>query len=237
MVYGRYRRSFRKRRFVKRGRGFKRGRRFGRRRGGMRNYARRLISMAAEKKYQQYNIATVISNVANTWTEVEMVPGETIGSDQGKHIGDKWDITSVNIRLVFLHPSHPTAGDYYNRLRVVFGLWDFGAHAAKLSTDLPTHFSTGALDRPLYKELVPNLKLKMIDKRFIMQPQTIGSTFTGTSHKTITYSHKFKKPIHMVYMPGGYVNHTFWISMISDSSATPDPQLEAGYITYHYTDA
>lgn len=238
MVYGRFRRSFRRRRFVRRGR-FSKRRRFTRRRGGMRRFARRIISMAAEKKYQEYNIAGLITNIPNTWTELEFVPGETGGTLVSNHIGDKWEVTSVNLRLTFLHPSHLTAGDYYNRLRVVFGMWDFG-NRVRTVTDLSDEMASNALDRPINKEHFPNLKLKMVDKRFTMQPYTIGSTFSGTSHKTISYVHKFKKPILMQKMPGGtsaYMNHSFWLSMISDSNAEPHPQVEGGWLTFHYTDA
>lgn len=239
MVYGRYRRSFRRRRFVRRGRGGRKGRRSFRRRGGMKRYARKIVSMAAEKKYQEYNVASLVSNISNLWTELEFVPGETGGASSSQHIGDKWEVTSVNLRLTFLHPSHPTAGDYYNRLRVVFGMWDFG-NRARTVTDLTDQYSTDALERPINHDHFPCLKLKMLDKRFTMQPYTIGSTFTGTSHKVISYVHRFKKPIHMEKMPGGtsaYMNHTFWLSMISDSGTEPHPQLEGGWLTFHYTDA
>lgn len=230
MVYRRSRRSWRRRRFGRKSMASKRrGRAFVKR-------VKKIVYATAEKKIQSLDVGTLFSSVSVT--PAEQALGQMAqGASSVTRVGRKIAIHSFVFRgtLVAGVTGLATTDDGYNRFRIVLGLYDG-------DFTLPLNTLGVAVDTPFNKTLygTDHLLKKYWDKHVILNTHadldgTGALPYPRIIHKVI----KFKRPIIITtrddtsFTPDKHL----YLSMVSDSSALPNPGFLSGAYAYiRYTD-
>ncbi|AUM61641.1 putative capsid [uncultured virus] len=229
-----YRRRSARRRFR---RPFRKGGRKHRR--SFRKRARALVAAAAEKKYFLSSF-TDFAALNNVWHEY-LFGIMSQGVANGQRIGNRVEISSVNIRLTL--ESGNTGGvfdDSHETLRIVMAVWDRKDKDTTVSTQLEEGTRRGFSD-PITRTDMPGLKRKLLDKFIHMVPQgtNMGDTGYTAVLKEFKYQKKFKKPIVITFKDNTALrpDQVLALSMLSDSAVVPHPGAISGWVSWRYTDS
>jgi len=194
----------------------------------------RALSKNIEHKLIWGELATTYGSVSTAWTEStigNMPTGNTIATRVGRTVL----IHSVYLKGV-LHgaQSNLALDDSHNIVRLVLAVYQGAPGLANLTTggaSTSTPISTKYYSR--------QMETKIWDHYYTLDSPGRDSTGYLTQQKVVNLYHKFKTPLRVDYSDDtiNTSNRSLGLSMISDSSAVPNPGFVQGYWTVNYTDA
>lgn len=198
----------------------------------VRQYVDRAIhGMAQDKFFTQY-LTTALSSIGNSWVELNLV-APTQGSGLNNRKGSTIMVRSIEINGVLVGGQSDTvADDDYNVVRAVIAAYVGDDDTPLAGAGLPM---TSPLNREIYSG--GRLKYKLMDKFVPLPVSTIGIS-AGYASKPRVFS--FRQAINQKITYGtsgiGAPNQRLILSMISDSSAVPNPGFVTGFINVLFED-
>lgn len=228
MVY-RKRRTFRRKRFSRK--------RYGRRRGAkLGTSIRRTVTRMAETKRITETAVTQFSSVGNSW--VYWIP-TTVQSAAfaSARIGRRVSVVGYRIcGLLHGGQNATVADDAYNKIRIVIGYQ--ATHGISVGTIVPLQ-GVGFSD-PISKTETAGPKYTRIFRNQYLTLKSSGPDTVGymPAMRNINIKHFFKKPITVTYADDTqyYPDKCFFMAMITDSTAVPNPGFIDGYFRLYYKD-
>jgi len=228
MFHSRYsRRSYRRRPYVPR---------------PVRSYVRRAIASNIENKRAGYDLSVVFNSVGATWVELNLTR-ITQGTDLFARIGRRVNVRSIEIKGAIAQGAAGGAfDDPYNVMRIILGLWTglASANSAPLGTSnlninspISPWNASGAV--ATYR-----MQRKYLDRYITFSsPSRADETSLVPATRTFRYFKLFKRPMFIQYSDGtgDSADRFFTLSMISDSTAVPNPGFISGYVVLTYEDA
>lgn len=223
-------------------------RRFRRSRKGMRRSSRRSLKKlirniakgAIETRFKDFSLGTIASPITTTWSDVNIMP-DGIANPPSR----SYEIVGIAMKGILASGNSPFfTTDWYNRVRVVIGLWK--PRTDHTFTVLSGQVSPPALWEPISTDMtkVEGLIKKYLDKTVLLQNQPLIDSSNNVGYnpviKNFKYAKKFKRPIRINSEGGAnaqtYLDKWLMASFISDSSVTPHPAFINGYLRVYYRD-
>lgn len=209
------------------------------RRGGYKRLKRtiqRVITSNYEKKYVEGQMFTTFNSIGNTWTELDLTNITQSVGNIG-YTGTTYRIKSIMFYGLLQSGTTGTAtDDDTNLVRIILANWKDAAGGTPVASAGVTLLSqspnkaTGAL----------HLQRKFMDRTVTLINQC--ADFDGTGYipqmKKIKYFKRFRGkglPIVHEHNNTHQLNHIY-LSMISDSSAVPNPGFITGWWRIKYID-
>lgn len=203
--------------------------------------AKALIRREIDKRLELKTVANTLSadfeSVSNDWAEVTTsAPAQ--GTSETQRIGRRISLRSIEIRGVLASGASEAAlDDAYNVVRIIIALWNGSSESPLDEIVLP-------MDSILQKDLNSRgLLIRKYYDKYIPLPITSTEKGGGDGYtpsvKRFNYYKRFKKPIDIDFGDDtiAYPNKRLVISMVSDSTASPNPGFVNGYWAVKYTDA
>lgn len=201
------------------------------------------IVKATEGEIKHYNFpllanyGTITSSNNTTWNE-SLLSYIANGNADGQRIGSKINLMGWKMDAVLMSGYTGAVGsDSYDNLRMVIAEYDLGNTVLGLGP--LTNYSIDAHSTDIRKDTCLPLIRKLEDKYISIYPQ--GSIGSYASPKGFRLKSKrwFPKPYTITFTStlATSGNTGLWLSMWSDSTASPSPGFVSGYLTVYYRDA
>lgn len=203
----------------------------------VKNYVDRKLDTTVEEKRLPTDLKVAFGSIGTMWTERTLFQVSQ-GVKNSERIGNRIRVKSIEIKGIVSQSSAESALDEpYNVLRIVLGHYKGSAvtpltlGGAGLNTPITKHENTGAT-------LIKKYMDKYIPLTAVSTEKGGGDGYTP-SLKQVKYYKRFKKGKIIEFMnhTTGTYNGMFVLSMLSDSSAIPNPGFVAGYMIVTYDDA
>lgn len=193
--------------------------------------ALRVADRLKADEYLSPGLITNFGSIGNSWTEVDLLAGLSLGLGNGQRDTRRVAIKSLTIYGVM------EAGDANNTLRIIIGLWNRGISGA-FGTPLATSGSSmnSLITRDSEQETYRMVR-KYYDKFKVLNYNGVTTTPADIANLRIfKYYKRFKKPIIIQYSGTTAIlaNRTLMMHAISDSAAIPNPGFSYGYIKIRY---
>lgn len=195
---------------------------------------KQLTALSETKMRNATSLQTDFSSISNEWINIPLT-NISLGTDFFQRIGAKILLKSIDFRGVLVGGANESAfDDPYNVIRIVLSRWD-GETVTPFST-LSGHTIHNPINRTITG--IPGMKSKYYDKYIAMN---VSSTEKGAgdgyspSARVISFKKTFKKGIPIIYSPTS-ASDKFFLSMISDSAAVPNPGFVTGYCMLTWKD-
>ena len=186
-----------------------------------------LTALSETKMRNATSLQMDFPSISNEWINVQLT-NIALGTDFFQRIGAKILLKSIEFRGVLVGGANESAfDDPYSVVRIVLSRWD-GETVTPFST-LSGHTIHNPINRTISG--CPGMKSKYYDKYIAMN---ITSTEKGggdgytPSARVVSFKKTFKKGIPITYSPTS-ASDKFFLSMISDSAAVPNPGFVTGY--------
>jgi len=208
----------------------------------IRSYVRRVVASNIENKRCVTDLSTSYSSISGAWNESNLIRVAQ-GSDVYARTGRRINVRSIEIKGVLCQgTSGSAADDPYNVVRVILGLYT-GPH------DVGPLFASSTLtvDSPVSPWNVggsSTANQRMIRKywdRYFSFSSPSPRNDSGYVPATIPFRYfkRFVKPMFIQFGDGSAnsADKWFWLSMVSDSVAIPNPGVISGYCVLTFEDA
>lgn len=196
-------------------------------------YVKRVIARNIENKLRVDSMAVAFGSVGNSWTELSPLPaqGETLYT----RIGNRIKIKSFEFTGVLVGGQvNGVADDAYNVLRCYIAIWD-GTSATPLATNGASMNAYIATSNPEGKGLLRTL----YDKTITLPCNGLDSTGYVPKPRIFKYRKYFKNGLNVEFRDttDDLPDKRFVVSMITDSTAVPNPGFVTGYYKMEFEDA
>lgn len=200
-------------------------------------FIRRVVRAMAEHKQTTGPMNGSWGSVGAAWQEVDLVSGISEGTAIYNRVGRKISVTALEIKGVLMGGAQGiiTGDDLYNNMRILIYI----GRAQKSGSSITPLATAGvSINTPL-RRYTYNFCSQVLRNRYIgITNQPIDADTAAPGHKNYNVYIRFKKPLVIQYTGSG--NHTnqtqLWVSMISDSSAVPNPGFTSGYYSLTWID-
>lgn len=219
---------------------FRRRRRFRKFRPRKRFYRRRgyVPRLRPEHKYANTQLTASFSSVGNAWVEYDLLSPITAGTSPiAERIGRKISVIGVQIKGLLFGAATGFGGadDYFNSVRICV----LGFHADKGGSSLSPLSTAGiGINNPITRTNTAGLSHIFRDNLIALTNPPYGSNLCAPGHRSVNIFIRFRKPL-VVDFTGGtahYNQYQLYLSMISDSTAIPNPGFASGWTRLIYTD-
>lgn len=193
-----------------------------------------LTALSETKMRNASSLSTDFHSISNEWINIPLT-NIALGTDFFQRIGAKISLKSIEFRGVLVGGANESAfDDPYNVIRIVLSRWD-GETITPFST-----LSGHSIHSPINRTIVgcPGMKSKYYDKYIAMNvssPEKGAGDGYAASARVISFKKSFKKGIPIVYSPTS-ASDKFFLSLISDSQAVPNPGFVTGYCMVTWKD-
>lgn len=193
-----------------------------------------LTALSETKMKNGSSLSTDFSSISSEWINIPLT-NISLGTDFYQRIGAKILLKSIEFKGVLVGGANESAfDDPYNVVRIVLSRWD-GEAVTPFST-----LSGHSINNPINRTItgIPGMKSKYYDKYIAMN---VSSTEKGAgdgyapSARVISFKKTFKKGIPITYGTTS-TSDKFFLSMISDSIAVPNPGFVTGYCMVTWKD-
>ena len=207
----------------------------------IRSYVRRVVASNIENKRAVCDLSTSYSSISGAWNEVNLnrIPQ---GVDVFSRTGRRINVRSIEIKGVLCQGTSGTAADDpYNVVRVILGLYtgphDVGPLFASSTLTVNSPVSTWDVGGSSANQ---RMIRKYLDRYFsFSSPSPRNESGYVPATTPFRYFKRFVKPMHIQFGDGSAnsADKWFWLSMVSDSVAVPNPGFISGYCVLTYVDA
>lgn len=203
-------------------------------------YVKKAMDRAVEDKTTSDYLTTQFSSLSTTWTERD-VTDIAQSLDVGGRVGRRIKIKSIQIRgIIQGGQQNSITDDAMNTVRIVVGTYDGGQN----STTTPLADASCSISSPIARTLNTGARLqrKHCDRVITLaSPGPTGSSPGGymPALRHFNFYRKFKYPfiIDFSSATANYPSRRLIVSMISDSSVSPNPFFSQGFFKVVYEDA
>lgn len=193
-----------------------------------------LTALSETKMRNASLLSTNFSTIGNEWINIPLT-NIALGTEYYQRIGAKILLKSIEFKGVLVGGANESAfDDPYNVIRIVLSRWD-GETITPFSTTLG-HTIHIPINRTIAS--CPGMKSKYYDKYIAMNvssPEKGAGDGYAASARVISFKKVFNKGIPIVYNASS-ASEKFFLSMISDSAAVPNPGFVTGYCMITWKD-
>ena len=193
------------------------------------------IVAKAEKKMNMFELNTSFSAVGTSWVELSYNP--VFGSTATARVGNKIAITELSFQGVLVGgQSNLALDDNRNWFRIVLGIWK-NPSSTGASTHTVLNLNSFPSSLQIDHQTQPTLLYKLYDRTFTLTSPGRDSTGYIPPQRMVTYTHHFKKPVVITWDAMSSIPDKQWfLSMISDSAAAPNPGFVSGALKVTWID-
>ena len=193
------------------------------------------IVAKAEKKMNMFELNTNFSSVSGTWVEETWAP--QYGSTAASRIGNKIAITELSFQGVLVGgQANTVTDDNRNWVRIVLGIWK-NPSSTGFSTHTVLNLNSFPSSLQIDKQTQPTLLYKIYDRTHVLTSPGRDSTGYLPPQQFVSCTHRFKSPVVVTWDAMSSIPDKQWfLSMVSDSAAVPNPGFTSGSLKITWID-